>query len=243
MSRRNSWRTTACKRPARRTDRWEASREAGLPCIVWVMSAHLELADYRRRAAAMYETLRNDRRAAPAALLGFRAAKDRLFAEHPSSPIPADARRDFRGLAYWRHDPALRFTAPLLPDPEAPPFDLPRSSLGPPIPFVRIGWVDFTVDARACRLAVHWLTEYAGGIFIPFRDATSGTESYGGGRYLWDSAKGADLGVVGGELVLDFNYAYHPSCVYDPAWSCPLAPPENRLSVPIRAGERRTPSA
>ncbi|HEY4768214.1 MAG TPA: DUF1684 domain-containing protein, partial [Candidatus Limnocylindria bacterium] len=171
------------------------------------MSAHLELADYRRRAAAMYETLRNDRRAGPAALLGFRAAKDRLFAEHPASPIPAAERRDFRGLAYWRHDPALRITAPLLPDPEAPPLDLPRSSLGPPIPFVRIGWVDFAVDGRACRLAVHWLTEYAGGIFIPFRDATSGTESYGGGRYLWDSAKGADLGQVGDELVLDFNYA------------------------------------
>jgi uncharacterized protein (DUF1684 family) len=207
------------------------------------MSAHLELADYRRRVAAMYETLRNDRRAGPAALLGFRAAKDRLFAEHPSSPIPAGARRDFRGLAYWRHDPALRFTAPLEPDPEAPPLDLPRSALGPPIPFVRIGWVDFAVDGGTCRLAVHWLTEYAGGIFIPFRDATSGTESYGGGRYLWDSAKGADLGQVGDELVLDFNYAYHPSCVYDPGWSCPLAPPENRLSVPIRAGERLGPSS
>lgn len=190
----------------------------------------------------MYEALRSDRRAEPARLLGFRAAKDRLFAEHASSPIPADVRHDFRGLAYWRHDPELRFTARLEPDPDAPPLDLPRSAHGPVLPFVRIGWVHFSVDGTPCRLAVHWLTEYSGGIFIPFRDATSGEETYGGGRYLWDSAKGADLGSDGDELVLDFNYAYHPSCVYDAAWSCPLAPPENRLSVPIRAGERLAPS-
>jgi uncharacterized protein (DUF1684 family) len=106
--------------------------------------------------------------------------------------------------------------------------------------YTRIGWVGFSIDGVAQRLAVYWLNEYAGGIFIPFRDATSGTESYGGGRYLWDSAKGADLGSDGDQLVVDFNYAYHPSCVYDPAWSCPLAPSENRLTVPIRAGERLT---
>ena len=70
----------------------------------------------------------------------------------------------------------------------------------------------------------------------------SGTETYGGGRYLWDSSKGADLGSDGDELVIDFNYAYHPSCVYDPIWSCPLAPSENWLTVPIRAGERLAPA-
>ena len=106
------------------------------------------------------------------------------------------------------------------------------------MPFVRIGWVRFVADGTPCRLAVYWLNDYAGGIFIPFRDATSGRETYGGGRYLWDSAKGADLGAEGDELVIDFNYAYHPSCVYDPRWSCPLSPEENRLAVPIAAGER-----
>jgi len=95
----------------------------------------------------------------------------------------------------------------------------------------------------------HGLTAYTfdGGVdeslFVPFLDATSGTETYGGGRYLWDSGKGADLGSDGDELVIDFNYAYHPSCVYDPAWSCPLAPPENWLTVPIRAGERLAPAS
>ena len=205
------------------------------------MSEHLDLADWRRRVAATYEALRHDPRAEPARLLGFRAAKDRLFATHPSSPVPAAGRRDFRGLAYWRHDPALSFRAQLEPDPEAPPLDLPRSGPGSTMPHARIGWVTFAVDGTPARLAIYWLSEYAGGIFIPFRDATSGTETYSGGRYLWDSAKGADLGSDGDELVIDFNYAYHPSCVYDPVWSCPLAPPENWLTVPIRAGERLAP--
>jgi uncharacterized protein (DUF1684 family) len=110
------------------------------------------------------------------------------------------------------------------------------------MPYSRIGWVSFTVGEAPTRLAVFWLNEYAGGIFIPFRDGTSGTETYGGGRYLWDSGKGADLGSEGDELVIDFNYAYHPSCVYDPIWSCPLAPPENWLTVPIPAGERLAPA-
>jgi uncharacterized protein (DUF1684 family) len=202
------------------------------------MSEHLDLADWRRRMDALYAALRSDERAEPMRLVAFRSGKDRLFAEHPQSPVPPDQRPNFPGLAYWRHDPALRLSLRLVLDPDAQPLDLPRSGEGPSFPYARIGWVEFVVDGTACRLAVYWLNEYSGGIFIPFRDATSGGESYGAGRYLWDSAKGADLGSSGEELVLDFNYAYHPSCVYDPRWSCPLSPPENHLPVPIRAGER-----
>ena len=87
-------------------------------------------------------------------------------------------------------------------------------------------------------LDVYWVAVYGGGVFLPFRDDTSGGEGYGGGRYLLDTVKGADLGGSGGRLVVDFNYAYNPSCAYDPQWSCPLAPPANRLTVPIRTGER-----
>jgi len=170
--------------------------------------------------------------------VAFRSARDRLFAEHPSSPVPASERHDFRGLAYFRHAPELALTARLEPDPQAQPLDVPRSGDGAQMPFARIGWVRFAIDGTPCRLSVFWLDEYAGGIFIPFRDATSGKETYGGGRYLWDSAKGADLGTNGDELVLDFNYAYHPSCVYDAAWSCPLAPQENWLPAAVEAGER-----
>jgi uncharacterized protein (DUF1684 family) len=201
-------------------------------------SSHLALADWRRQVASLYAGLRADGRPGPMRAVAFRSAKDRLFAEHLSSPIPEDERRDFQGLAYFRHDPALAVRAHLEPDPDASPLDLPRSGEGPRMPFDRIGWVRFIVDGSPCRLSVFWLNEYAGGIFIPFRDTTSGKETYGGGRYLWDSGKGADLGAEGDELVLDFNYAYHPSCVYDPVWSCPLAPRENWLTIPILAGER-----
>ena len=201
-------------------------------------SSHLALADWRRRVAIMYAALRADTRAASMRALAFRSSRDRLFVEHPSSPIPEGERRDFRGLAYFRHDAAMALTARLEPDPQAQPLEVPRSGEGAQMPFSRIGWVRFTLDGTPCRLSVFWLDEYAGGIFIPFRDATSGRETYGGGRYLWDSAKGADLGSTGDELVLDFNYAYHPSCVYDPIWSCPLAPQENWLPAAVEAGER-----
>lgn len=206
------------------------------------MSEHLDLADWRRQVSSLYDTMRRDRRAPQLRLVAFRAGKDRLFADHPSSPVPADGRRSFAGLAYWRHDASLRFTAPLELDPETPAPEVPRSGEGPAMPFSRIGWVSFEVAGASCRLAAYWLNEYSGGLFIPFRDGTSGAETYGGGRYLWDAAKGADLGSSDDELVVDFNYAYHPSCVYDPRWSCPLAPHENWLSVPIPAGERLTPA-
>ncbi len=93
------------------------------------------------------------------------------------------------------------------------------------------------------ELTVYWLEGYGGGLFLPFQDATSGQSSYGGGRYLLDSIKGADLGneTTGSQeerLVLDFNFAYHPSCMHNPAYVCPLAPEENRLPVAIAAGER-----
>ncbi|MEO5987109.1 MAG: DUF1684 domain-containing protein [Candidatus Limnocylindria bacterium] len=201
-------------------------------------SSHLALADWRRRVAELYAGLRADSRPGPMRAVAFRSARDRLFGSHPSSAVPADARRDFLGLAYFRHDAALDLRATFEPDLDAPPLDVPRSGEGPQIPIVRIGWVSFTVAGQPCRLSVFWLNEYSGGVFIPFRDATSGHATYGGGRYLWDSAKGADLGSDGDELILDFNHAYHPSCVLDPIWSCPLAPRENWLTVPIEAGER-----
>ena len=200
---------------------------------------HLALAYWRRQVAELYAARRADARPAPMRAVAFRTARDRLFASHPSSPVPEAERRDFRGVAYYRFDAGLALRARFEPDPSAAPLDVPRSGDGPQLPFGRIGWVRFTVDGTPCRLSVFWLDEYAGGIFIPFRDATSGGETYGGGRYLWDSAKGADLGTTpDGELVLDFNYAYHPSCVYDDRWSCPLAPQENWLPVAIQAGER-----
>ena len=121
----------------------------------------------------------------------------------------------------------------------APMAALPSS--GPDVLAVRrIGSVALSGPLAGERLPVYWMAGYAGGLFLPFRDTTSGAETYGAGRYLLDTLKSADHGSdpATGKLILDFNMAFHPSCAYDPRWSCPLAPPESRLAVAVRAGER-----
>ena len=114
-----------------------------------------------------------------------------------------------------------------------------HSSGTTPYAFVRFARAHFRLaDAEPCSLDLYWLEAYAGGLFLSFTDETSGSETYAAGRYLLDTVKGADLGERNGRLVLDFNFAFNPSCSYDARWVCPLAPPGNRLSDPIRAGER-----
>jgi uncharacterized protein (DUF1684 family) len=137
----------------------------------------------------------------------------------------------------------MRFELPVAPAPPtaegALPLELPNS--GPDVlAFSRIGVVEVPFSEGAQRLSLFWMAGYAGGLFLPYRDATNGAETYGAGRYLLDGAKSADLGgdLKRGTLVLDFNFAFQPSCAFDPKWACPLAPPENRLDVAIRAGER-----
>jgi hypothetical protein len=115
--------------------------------------------------------------------------------------------------------------------------ELPTSGTGP-MSFTRFAVARFTVGGSQLRLDLYWLGGYGGGLFVPFADLTSAGETYGAGRYLVDSIKGVDLGQQDGSLILDFNFAYQPSCSYDPSWTCPLAPPANRLAVPVRAGER-----
>ena len=87
-------------------------------------------------------------------------------------------------------------------------------------------------------LTIYRLEQYGDHLFLPFVDGTAGGATYGGGRYLLDTAKGADLGSEGESIIVDFNFAYHPSCVHDNRWSCPLAPAANHFAAPIRAGER-----
>lgn len=195
------------------------------------MSAQLELADWRRRMAELYARVR----ATPDPEAGhalWRAGRDDLFRTHPQSALsPDDPLRD-TGLPYWPYDPALRFTVELEPaEPES--LDVPTSSDGT-IHLTRVGQVRL-LDAI---LDVWWLAQYGGGIFVPLRDGTAGTDSYGAGRYLLDTAKGADLGGTSDGFVLDLNFAYHPSCRYNPRWECPLAPAGNRISTPVHGGER-----
>jgi uncharacterized protein (DUF1684 family) len=198
-----------------------------------VTQEYLTLLDWRRKVADLYSEVRallpND---APGAHAHWRQCRDELFRDHPQSALPTAERAGFPGLPYFPYDPRFAFTAAVRPLPEER-YDVDTST-GGVIPFVRFGAVDLPVGT----LEVFWLGAYSGGVFLPFRDATAGTTTYGGGRYLLDTAKSADLGSVGDELVLDFNFAYHPSCRYDPKWVCPLAPLSNRLTGPIEAGER-----
>jgi uncharacterized protein (DUF1684 family) len=200
----------------------------------------LDLLDWKRRVGAMYASARTGG-AGEATLDAFRRDKDRLFATHAQSPIAAEDRARFGGLAYYPARPDLRLHAALEPDSTGGELVLP-SSTDEPFRFAFVGRVRPVIGEHEISLAVFWLTSYGGGIFVPFRDTTAGTATYGAGRYLLDTVKGADLGATpNGEMVLDFNYAYNPSCSYDPQWSCPLAPPESRIAIPIEAGERVWP--
>jgi uncharacterized protein (DUF1684 family) len=195
----------------------------------------LDLLDWKRRVFALYAAARAEADPARAAA-AWRAGRDALLRDHPQSPIPADERPAFAGLPYFDHDPAARVLAEVVPT-EPQRFEVPASA-GEAMAFVRFARARFAFGGEPFELELYWLDAYGGGLFVPFADATSGAETYGAGRYLLDTVKGADLGSEGGRLVLDFNLAYNPSCSYDPRWACPLAPPANRLPIPIRAGER-----
>ena len=207
------------------------------------LTDRLWLADWRRRVAALYADVRAMSVDDPAgAHRHWQAVREALFREHPQSPVPADRRAGFVARHY-PYDPALRFAVTLdaAPQQAAGAFDLRLPNSGQDtLAFSRVGEVRIPFPDRPRRLSVFWMAGYAGGLFLPFRDATSGRETYGAGRYLVDAAKSADLGgdAANGMLVLDFNFAFQPSCAFDPKWACPLAPPENRLDREIRAGER-----
>ena len=196
----------------------------------------VEVVDWRRRVFALYAAVRqaDDPHEAHAV---WRAERDDLFARHPSSPLLPGAREGFDGLPVAEYDPGWRFELPLL-DAEPGGFEFPTGTDGV-VPFARIGLVDVP---DVGTLDVWRLTTYGGGLFIPVRDALAGRAdgTYGGGRYLIDTIKGADLGsgAARGTIVLDFNFAYNPSCAYDPAWACPLAQPGNVVTVDVPVGER-----
>lgn len=199
----------------------------------------LSTADWRHRVFALYEEVRHaGKELPPERAHGLWAAgRDKLFATHPASPLPDDARGRFRGLRTARYDPAFRFEAVIEDTGAGETMQVPTGTDGT-VPYTRLGTV--TLDGLG-TLAVWNLDSYGGGIFIPLRDAGSGTDggSYGGGRYLLDTIKGAHLGpgAAPGSLVLDFNYLYNPSCAYDEAWACPLPGPANTLAADLPVGE------
>jgi len=211
---------------------------------------YLDLLDWRRRVAELWARWRVDAERDPAAATAaFREAKDELFRTHPQSPLAEAERADFHGLPYWQYDPSWRLTARLEPletaggphDEMVAPRPIALPSSGPsPMAMRRIGQLALSGRLLGKRLGVFWIEGYGGGLFVPCLDKTSGNVTYGAGRYLLDTLKSADHGIVAasGDLIVDLNMAFHPSCAHDPRWACPLAPPENRLPLAVTAGER-----
>jgi uncharacterized protein (DUF1684 family) len=157
-----------------------------------------------------------------------RVEKDRFFRTHPYSPI--EDRSSFTGLNYYPPDPALRFELPLQKAEQVEELTI-QTSTGDEQTYHRLGTVGFEIDGEPAALAIYQSPDHDG-LFVPFRDATSGQETYGAGRYL----EPAEL--AGDRLLVDFNLAYNPYCAYSEQYSCPLPPLENWLKVPIRAGEK-----
>lgn len=168
----------------------------------------------------------------------FRAAKDAFFRDDARSPLTPEQRSAFEGLSYFDEDPALVIRAPLRTEGVDPTerITMPTTT-GDERVYRRAGKVRFEVGGEPAEVTL-FSSRDMHELFLPFRDATSGDETYGAGRYLEVEPPEAD-----GTVVVDLNYAYNPYCAYNPEWSCPIPPAENRLSVPIRAGERSFPGA
>ena len=158
----------------------------------------------------------------------FRKAKDAFYATDPQSPLTPDQKREFKGLKYFPENPALRLELEVEEFPEKNTI-LMQTSTGDVQSHTRFGVIRFSVDGQEVELTIY---SDPHGYFLPFADALAGSETYGAGRYLEPEPAGK------GRLLVDFNYAYNPYCAYNDLFSCPLTPWENRLKVPIRAGEK-----
>jgi uncharacterized protein (DUF1684 family) len=222
----SSWHTAFPRSPPG-TARPEVSGESG----------QLEVVDWRRRVTALYSAVRTNPDPA-IAHARWQAGRDDLLRGHPASPVPAHTRSTYPGADFPDYDPAYRFVVPLLSaSPEVR--EIPTASEGI-TRFVRIGRL---MLPGLGSLDAWWLTSYGNGLFVPFQDSTSGSTSYGAGRYLLDTVKGADLGGDLNAVVLDLNFAYQPSCAYDADWACPLPAAGNVLAAPVPVGERYHPPA
>ena len=173
-----------------------------------------------------------------------RREKDEYFGSEPDSPIPAEEQADFAGLKYYPPDLAYRAQAKVVPFEHPETIEM-ATSTGHVRPQLRYGELRFTINGQELRLTgyldPHYAHEHHGHqhgveLFIPFRDATSGKETYGAGRYLEVQVEDGENGAQG--ATLDFNLAYSPYCAYNEAYSCPLPPAENVLRAAIEAGEK-----
>ena len=161
-------------------------------------------------------------------LQAFRSEKDNFFAHHPQSPLTRQQKQNFKGLEYFPEAPELRFELEVEAFPERSEIEM-QTSTGDVQTYVRYGKIHFPVENQPVELTIY---ANENGFFLPFVDSLAGVETYPAGRYLEPEV------LPGGKFLVDFNLAYNPYCAYNDLWSCPLTPFENRLKVPIRAGEK-----
>lgn len=198
----------------------------------------LSLVDWKRQVQELYAAIRHEEDPQRGWRM-WREGRDQLFRQHPQSPIPAGERESFGGIAYFDYDRNFRVEASF--DGLDESASLPGST-GTAFGSRICGRLSFQLHGLPHALVAYWVGGYGGGLFVAFRDATSAQSTYGGGRYLLDTVKGADLGKVGDRVVLDFNFSYNPSCSYDSRWACPLPLPETSLGLEVRVGERSAPA-
>lgn len=200
----------------------------------------LGLADWRRRTSEMYAGIRSVPNHATQAWQGWRNVRDDLMKTHSMSPLNANEKATFKALSYFDFDTDYRFLVETTFPKDREPETIELMDDGVMVIEPLLETVGLAKKLGA-ELTIYWVGGYGGGLFLPFCDATNGETTYGGGRYLLDSIKGADLGSLDdGRLVLDFNFAYNPSCAYSPRWSCPLAPVRNKLPGAVLAGEKHS---
>ncbi len=198
------------------------------------------VADWRRRVAEMYAGVRSVPNHGMQAWQGWRVNRDDLMKSHAASPLSGDQQAAFKELEYFDYDPALRFIVGTITPDDRSPLNI-RLEDGEQFVIEPALVTNGLKSTLGDELIIYWVTGYGGGLFLPFSDPTNQIETYSGGRYLIDSIKGADHGnTEDGRMILDFNFAYNPSCAYSPRWSCPLAPEINRLPMAVLAGEKHT---
>lgn len=161
-------------------------------------------------------------------LTAFRARKDEFFGHHPQSPLTPEQRRDFKGLEYFPENNVLSLEVKIEPLKDQQPMQM-QTSTGGVQTYIRHGRFKFQVDGQSAELTIY---QNENGYFLPFVDSLAGKETYPAGRYLEPEP------LPGDRFLVDFNIAYNPYCAYNEMWSCPITPAENRLKVPIRAGEK-----
>ncbi|AZQ15045.1 DUF1684 domain-containing protein [Halorubrum sp. PV6] len=163
-----------------------------------------------------------------------RREKDEFFAEHPQSPIPPERRDGFEGLDYFEPDPDYRVEATVTVHDDPEPVEM-ETTASNPVRYLRIVTFAFEVDGEEHALAGYRQAGEEGAIFVPFRDKTTGQQTYHNGRYM---ELEPDEAVADGDAVtVDFNLAYNPFCAYSETFSCPLPPEENWLEIVVPAGE------